>query len=87
MKFVSALIFGIFTTWFGFFAGLQVSPMIGNVLVFPFSLSAAFSGAGFGHFSPLTLLCLFSLTSLVWSLVFLLLWNLGGALARRRSHR
>jgi hypothetical protein len=81
-----ALVFGVLITGLGLFVGLQISPVVGKVLAFPFVLSACFSGTGFGNFSPVVVIALFVATTLFWSGAFLLLRTLKNALFGRNSH-
>ena len=75
-KFILAILFGIFVTWFGLFGGLQISPVIGNILAFPFVLSAYLTGNGFGNQSIGVAVVLFAVTSLFWATAFLFAWRL-----------
>jgi len=74
--YIFAALFGLFVTFFGLFAGLQLSPILGNILAFPFVISALITGTGVGTFSRSVLVGLFLFTSLFWSAIFILIIKL-----------
>ncbi|WP_462137895.1 hypothetical protein [Candidatus Mycalebacterium sp.] len=76
IKYILALAFAVLFIFFGVFAGLQISPAIGNVILFPFVLPAYLTDTGFGYFPGYIQLGLFILTVLFWSAVFIALINL-----------
>ncbi len=75
-KYIFAILFGLFITNFGFFAGLQISPTIGNIIVFPLVISAIITSSGFLSFHKSIVLGLFLFTSLFWASIFILIIKL-----------
>lgn len=62
-------VFGLVAPFIGLFVGLQVSPMIANVLMFPIIGLAAVSGGSFGQ-NPMIFLVGIVLSIIVWSVIF-----------------
>lgn len=72
---VIGLTFGFLAIWVGLFFGLQVSPMVANILLFPVIAVSYLVGTPIGAMStPLTLAAFF-LHCLVWSAIFYLGWK------------
>ncbi len=61
---------------FGLFAGLQISPLIGSVVLFPFVVAAFFLDTGFGYFPGLLKLALYLLTIGFWAWAGLRIWQM-----------
>lgn len=74
--YIFAALFGLFLTYFGVFAGLQISPILGHILAFPFVIFAFITGTGFGTFHGSVLFGLFLFTSLFWASIFILIMKL-----------
>lgn len=62
-------VFGLVAPFIGLFVGLQVSPMLANILMFPIIGLAAVSGGWFGQ-NPSIFLVGIVLSVVVWALVF-----------------
>ena len=62
-------VFGLVAPFIGLFVGLQVSPMLANILMFPIIGLAAVSGGSFGQ-NPAILLVGVVLSVVVWALIF-----------------
>ena len=63
-------VFGLVAPFVGMFVGLQVSPMVANVLMFPIIAMAAGLNSPFGMWSPALMLAALVLSVIVWALVF-----------------
>ena len=74
--YIFAAVFGLFVTSFGLFAGLQLSPILGNIFAFPFVISALITGTGVFTYSRSVVLGLFLFTSLFWASIFILIIKL-----------
>jgi len=64
-------VFGLVAPFVGVFVGLQVSPMVANVLMFPVLAMSVMLGSPFGMWSPALMLVALVLSVIVWALVFL----------------
>lgn len=64
-------VFGLVAPFIGMFIGLQVSPMVANVLMFPVIGMSAMLQRPFGMWSPALMLTAVALSIIVWALVFL----------------
>ncbi|KKW44602.1 MAG: hypothetical protein UY94_C0019G0012 [Parcubacteria group bacterium GW2011_GWA2_56_21] len=64
-------VFGLVAPFVGMFVGLQVSPMVANVLMFPVLAMSVMLGSPFGMWSPALMLVALVLSVIVWALVFL----------------
>ena len=76
--FIYGMLFGVFATIFGLFAGLQISPILGNILMFPVIAISAITDTPFGNFEPSTMRFAFIITLISWGLIFVLfkfLWR------------
>lgn len=63
-------VFGIVAPFLGVFLGLQVLPLLGSILAFPFVILTMVTGIPFGNFgTPLKLLA-FLISVASWSTVF-----------------
>ena len=82
MKYLLAILFGVLVTLLGLFAGLQIAPIFGNILAFPFVLAAQLAGQGFGNLPAGVLAFLFVLTSLFWAAAFVLVGRATKRMAR-----
>ncbi len=74
--YIFAALFGLCVTFFGLFAGLQLSPILGKILVFPFVISALITGTGVFNYSKSVLLGIYLFTSLFWAAIFILIIKL-----------
>ena len=63
-------VFGLVAPFVGMFVGLQVSPMVANVLMFPIIAMAAALNSPFGAWSPALMLAALVLSVIAWALVF-----------------
>ena len=63
-------VFGLVAPFVGVFVGLQVSPMVANVLMFPVLAMSVMLGSPFGMWSPALMLVALVLSVIVWALVF-----------------
>jgi len=63
-------VFGLVAPFIGMFIGLQVSPVVANVLMFPIIAMAAGLNSPFGMWSPALMLAALVLSVIVWALVF-----------------
>jgi len=63
-------VFGLVAPFVGMFVGLQVSPMVANVLMFPVIAMAAVLNSPFGMWSPALMLAALVLSVIAWALVF-----------------
>lgn len=64
-------LFGLVAPFIGMFIGLQVSPMVANVLMFPIIGMSAMLQSPFGAWSPALMLAGLALSIIVWALAFL----------------
>ena len=63
-------VFGLVAPFIGMFIGLQVSPMVANILMFPVIAMSAALNSPFGMWSPALMLTALMLSVIVWALVF-----------------
>ena len=63
-------VFGLVAPFIGMFIGLQVSPMVANILMFPVIAMSAALNSRFGMWSPALMLAALVLSVIVWALVF-----------------
>ena len=77
---IAGTVFGLLAMPLGLFAGLQFSPLLGNILLFPTLIVSALTNTPLGMMSGGVKILTAALSCVVWALVF-------GALARlwRRS--
>ena len=76
--FIYGMLFGVFATIFGLFAGLQISTTLGNILMFPVIAISALTGTPFGMMERQTVIISFIVALITWGLVFVLvkfLWR------------
>ncbi len=60
---------GLIATFLGLFVGLQVSPMVANVLMFPI-IGMSYVMGPFGMWNPVLMLVGLALSVVVWALIF-----------------
>lgn len=75
-------LFGLLAPLLGLFAGLQVTPFLGNVLMFPFIIVGKILGQPLGEFSPIVTIICFIASIVAWGLIFAAI----GALIQRRNN-
>ena len=75
LKYVIAFIFGVILTGFGLFVGLQIHPILGNIILFPLVITAYLLDTGFGLLPDIMRLGLFVLTICFWALASSRLWQ------------
>ena len=63
-------VFGLVAPFIGLFVGLQVSPMVANILMLPILALSAVLNSPFGMWSPTLMLTGLVLSVVVWALVF-----------------
>ncbi len=70
-RYFICLIMGIIFTFLGIFIGLQISPMVGTIILFPLiAISWLFGGGGFLDLPFSILVILFVITSFIWAVMF-----------------
>ncbi|KZL23583.1 hypothetical protein [Pseudovibrio sp. Ad37] len=62
--------FGLIAVPLGFFIGLQVSPILANILLFPFITASWLLDVPLGEMSGLLRICLTVLSSIIWAGLF-----------------
>lgn len=65
-------IFGLIAPLVGMFVGLQVSSVLGNILMWPFVCIAYMTGLPFGMWGSVMTLTATALSVIVWALIFAL---------------
>ncbi len=60
-------LFGVAAPFIGFFAGLQISPWLGNILMFPFVAVSALTGIPLGEMPGLLFAVLVLVSGVVWA--------------------
>jgi hypothetical protein len=70
--------FGLIAPVVGLFVGLQISPIVANVLMFPIIGLSAVLGTPFGMWSPSLMLASVILSIAAWALAFALVGKLLG---------
>lgn len=75
-KIIISGLLGFLLTLLGFSVGLQISPLLGSILLFPFVIVGYFSQVGFGNFPIGLKLLLFVLTIAFWTWVGLLIYKI-----------
>lgn len=82
-------LFGLLAPFLGLFIGLQVSPALGTILIFPFILASGIFDIPVGHFSAPVWAALIVVSSICWAIIFAafgLLWkNRPRKTTRKRS--
>ena len=73
-------LFGLLMPIFGLFVGLQISPTLANIMLFPMVLLSDLTGIVFGKASGLQRILFIFFSGATWSLVFF-------ALSRLRKFR
>lgn len=68
--------FGFLAPVIGMFAGLQLAPFLGNILLFPFIILSSLVDIPFGEFSLPLLIFSFVLSIVLWGLIFVLITQL-----------
>jgi ABC-type dipeptide/oligopeptide/nickel transport system permease subunit len=63
-------VFGLAAPFVGMFVGLQVSPMVANILMFPIVTLSVVLGQPFGAWSPMLMLAGLAVSIVFWALVF-----------------
>ena len=71
------LVFGALAPFAGLFFGLQVSPLLGNILAFPLIVVSWLAGEPIGSLPVFLLAVGFLLSSVIWCLLFVGLAVLG----------
>lgn len=71
-------IFGLIAPALGLFAGLQVAPFLGTILMFPFIIVGAVTGDPFGEFSTAMKIISVILSIGLWALIFGFIGNFLG---------
>lgn len=74
--------FGVFAPVAGLFIGLQVSPLLANILMFPIIAVSALTGTPLGEMSGLMIALMIGLSGVVWALVF---WGVSALHAKTNS--
>ncbi len=67
---VVGFIFGTISPIFGLFLGLQVSPILGNIVAFPFIVSSWVSGTSILGLPPFVKVTSVLVSGVVWSFIF-----------------
>ena len=67
---LTGVLFGIIAPPVGMFVGLQVSPVLANILMFPILIVSMVTGTPLGDMSIGLWLSMIVLSGLVWALVF-----------------
>jgi hypothetical protein len=60
-------LFGVAAPFIGLFAGLQISPWLGNILMFPFVAVSALTGIPIGEMPGLLFAVLVLVSGVVWA--------------------
>ena len=74
-------VFGLVAPFIGMFVGLQVSPMVANILMFPILALSALLGSPFGMWNPMLMLVGLLVSIVAWAFVFVVV----GMLVKRIS--
>lgn len=74
--------FGLLLPVLGLFVGLQISPNLADLMMFPVRQLTALANQPFGELPAMTRLVLWSCAGTVWGLIFLSLHWLWGKLSR-----
>lgn len=64
---IAKFAFGLVAPFIGLFAGLQIAPWIGNILMFPFVAASAFTGIPIGDMPVLLFAVLVLVSGVVWA--------------------
>lgn len=72
-NFLWGSIFGLLAPFLGLFAGLQVAPVLGNILMFPFVIISKITGQPFGEFSTILKLLSWALSIVLWGFIFVII--------------
>lgn len=75
-KIIIASLLAFLLTLSGLFVGLQISSVLGSILLFPFVVVGYFLQTGFGNFSILLQLGLLVLTVAFWTWILLLIYKI-----------
>ena len=78
---LAGILFGATAPLIGLFAGLQIAPLAGNILLFPFVITSLLTGEAPGDFSTGATILLWMVSIIVWGALF----KLGGKLVAKRS--
>ena len=70
--FIYGAIFGLIIPIIGLFIGLQVHPVLGDILMFPFILLSKFTQEPFGNWSIILKGVGFLISMLFWGIIFVL---------------
>lgn len=62
-------LFGLAAPFIGLFAGLQISPLLGNILMFPFIAVSALTGIPIGEMSGALFGALVLLSGVAWAVL------------------
>ena len=71
--FLYGSIFGLIAPFVGLFLGLQVAPVLGNILMFPFILIGSIVDKPFGYFSGFERVLGWLLSIILWGLIFVVM--------------
>ena len=71
--FIFGAIFGLLAPIFGLFIGLQVSPALGSLMLFPFVLFSILLNEGFLNFPLFLKLFIGVLSVVLWGFIFVLI--------------
>jgi hypothetical protein len=66
-------VFGFAAPFIGLFIGLQVSPTVANIFMFPILGLSAVLGSPFGMWSPMLMFLGLAVSIVVWAFVFVLI--------------
>jgi hypothetical protein len=69
-------LFGLIAPIIGLFAGLQIAPIVGNILMFPFIIISHILDKPFGEFPTPLLVLSIVLSILAWGAIFSLIARL-----------
>ena len=70
--FLYGSIFGLLAPFIGLFAGLQIAPFLGEILMFPFVIISTVVGQPFGEFSTFMMVLSTSLSMILWGSIFVI---------------
>jgi|GEM_PF-5152391 len=70
-NFLWGAIFGLIAPFIGMFAGLQVAPFLGTILMFPIIVLSKMIGQPFGNFSATLMILSIVLSIICWGFIFM----------------
>lgn len=74
--FIYGLLFGLISPLIGIFAGLQLSSILGNILMFPFYIVGMFTDLPFGNWSMLIKIMGILFSMITWGTIFYMISRL-----------